>query len=130
MTTKELEQQVFWLFNSKIVEGTFRELLDEARDETTTPNGVAPRYHIRLTDEAAQAEHDNGDNKATINNGYELWSWGIAGNHPYNTGLVFDTYADAELALYDTFKIDLESGDMAWAYDKEELERDFADEIQ
>ena len=122
MTNQKLEEKVYRIFDGKIEEITYKELLRDHADETTTPNGVAPRFHIRLNDEAAQAEHDNGNRSAEIAGGYQLWSWGTGGNNPFFTGKDFDTEAEAELALYDTFVYDLEKSDCSWSFYKSQLE--------
>lgn len=56
----ELDQVVFLIADAKIIESPIRDL-DGYIDETTTPFGIGPRYHIR---------------------DQELWSWGHGGNNP------------------------------------------------
>ena len=81
----KLDQVVYTIENGQIVECTLRDFVDGSIDETTTPHGIGPRYHLR---------------------GLDLWTWGHAGNNPccINT---FDTEADAIAALEDTFAADV-----------------------
>lgn len=62
------------------------ELHQEYADETTTPNGVGTRYHVR---------------------GCELWTWGAGGNFPHLVE-AFDSEAEAEQALQDSFRFDFD----------------------
>jgi len=79
----KLDQVVFVIENDQIVESTIRDLSGYI-DETTTPAGVAPRFHVR---------------------GTELWTWGKNGNNPRCVNK-YDSAEEAEDALEDTFLYD------------------------
>jgi hypothetical protein len=79
----KLDQIVYLIDNGKIIESTIR-ALDGYIDETTTPHGIAPRFHVR---------------------GTELWTWGHAGNFPRMVSS-HDTEAEAIEALEDSFAYD------------------------
>lgn len=79
----KLDQVVFIIDNGQIVETPIR-ALDGYVEETTTPRGVAPVYHIREN---------------------ELWSWGHAGNFPRMIR-AYDSEAEAIEALEDSFAHD------------------------
>jgi hypothetical protein len=79
----KLDQVVFVVENGTIIESRIRDLSGYI-DETTTPHGVAPRFHVR---------------------GTELWTWGHQGNNPQVVS-AYETVAEAEEALEDTFAHD------------------------
>lgn len=78
-----LNQTVYLVQNGQVIETTIGEC-DGYIDETTTPNGVAPRLHVR---------------------GKNVWTWGHGGNFP-NLVREFDTEEEARAALEDTFVYD------------------------
>lgn len=75
----------------------YRNMISENVDETTTPMGVAPRFHIR------ENEKDNS---------FELWTWGASGNNP-RLVWSFETKEEAEIALFQTFERDFHNNDNA-----------------
>lgn len=78
-----MKQIVFVIEGGEIVEGPIDSFYGFI-DTTTTPEGVAPRYHVR---------------------GTELWTWGHMGNFPrmlYDHG----TAEAAQTALEETFVYD------------------------
>jgi hypothetical protein len=79
----KLDQRVFVVEDGRVVEKKIADF-DGFIDETTTPRGVAPRYHVR---------------------GTELWSWGHQGNFSRCVDK-FDTEAEAEDALEGYFLMD------------------------
>lgn len=79
----KLDTIVYLIENGAVVESSIRDLSNYI-DETTTPHGIAPRYHTR---------------------GTELWTWGHQGNDPHMV-CAYDTEAEAEEALEDTFAHD------------------------
>jgi len=120
----DLKQNGFVLnYNCDIAEIPYREYLDDfGSDETTSPRGVEPRLHIR---EVEGAIYQNEETKDFINEdeyndleedeqgdynyygettvSYELWSWGVNGNHPHKIES-YDTEEEAETALYEHFE--------------------------
>lgn len=74
----KLDQVVFVIENDQIIEGAIRDFCGFI-DETTTPHGVAPRFHVR---------------------GTELWTWGPQGQFPRCVNS-FDTEAEAIEAMED-----------------------------
>ena len=87
--TEDFTRTVFTIEDSEVVEHTLSDLCEDYADETTTPHGVMPRFHVR----------DN-----------ELWDWGFDGHHPRQV-YVFDTEEEAEHALNLVHKYDLYTGD-------------------
>ena len=82
---EDFDRVVFFVNDDLEIESeTFGTLCRKYADETTTPHGVAPRYHTR---------------------GKELWSWGAGGNNPYKVE-AFDTEEEAEHALMLSFMHD------------------------
>lgn len=81
--TSPLDTIVYLIEDGKIVETSIRDCSGYI-DITTTPLGVAPRYHTR----------DN-----------ELWTWGVQGNFPKKVK-EFATEEEAQTALEETFVID------------------------
>lgn len=110
--TNKFEQKVFWLnFDNEIEETTYGDMVREFADETTTPNGVAPRMHVRENEEEGT---------------YELWSWGVQGNNP-SFVRSFDTEEEANYALYETFEADMNEQDQYVVFyndDKEALKKE------
>lgn len=80
---RPLDRIVYVLDGFKIIEAPIRDFSGYI-DETTTPHGVAPRYHVR---------------------GNELWTWGHQGNFPRRIS-IHDTEEEAELELEETFACD------------------------
>ena len=120
LTNEELNKTIYYLDycectsensieNYKIVEDSYRNYLrDFGGDETTTPRGVAPRMHIREEEEECIC---GGIDKncwkcdgTGIIKGFQIWSWGASGNHPYFVGTKFDTEEEAELEIYDYYR--------------------------
>ena len=89
----KFDQVVFLVHGDRIIEASIRNLdgmyLPSGEridfiDETSTPIGIGPRYHVR---------------------GNELWSWGHQGNFPRKIR-EYETEAEAQEALEDTFADD------------------------
>lgn len=101
-----LDKVVFIIENGAIVETTLRNLMDRFVDETTTPQGVGARYHLR---------------------GTQLWTWGFNGNSPELIS-EHETEQEAQEALDETFYTDYcnasEVGDFSSREDAEEYLRD------
>lgn len=92
-------------------------------DETTTPQGVAPRLHIReetwyrvdgqlfekqseATDAADDVEADTGIRPEIDEiTRFEVWTWGYQGNFPKQIR-VFDTRNEAEEYLFECAETD------------------------
>lgn len=89
----KLDTIVYLIENGAVVESSIRNL-DGYIDETTTPHGIAPRFHTR---------------------GTELWTWGHNGNDPHRVD-TYDTKAEAEEALEDTFYYDFWNCDSILAF--------------
>lgn len=82
-----LETKGFIYFNGEIESLTYADYLSQfCSDETTTPKGVAPRLHIRETDE-----------------NFELWTWGIGGNNPHRLE-TFTTEEEATKVIYESWE--------------------------
>jgi hypothetical protein len=95
----DLDRTVFIVEDGKILQTTIRDL-DGYIDMTTTPNGIAPRFHVR---------------------GNELWTWGAFGAHPELVD-VFSSEKEAVLALETTFVYDFVNCsylEYKWFYDRE-----------
>lgn len=77
--------------DQEIEEHNYGSLCRECADETCSPRGAEPRFHVR---------------------GNELWTWGPGGQNPV---LVeeFETEAEAEHALLISFEYDLHNTDDA-----------------
>ncbi len=128
MTQEQLNAVVFYIQNGEIVESTYKQYLNEyGQDLTTSPRGVEDRMHIREINKGyeylnktnnkliSEEEYDQltdeltGDElKEFIKNHsacevfeYQIWSWGVNGNHPHYTGTSFDNEEDAELYYYE-----------------------------
>lgn len=95
----KLDQVVFLIENGKIVESKIRDL-DGFIDETTTPHGIAPRFHVREN---------------------QLWTWGHAGNNPRMVR-EFDTEAEAVEAMEDHQATDFWNSDILSFGSREEAE--------
>jgi hypothetical protein len=106
----KFEKNVWWVnFDNKIEEINYGELVEMFADETTTPNGIAPRYHIRENKEYGT---------------FDLWTWGVQGNNPKFVK-DFNTEKEANYALYETFELDMlgnEQYSVTYADTKKELE--------
>lgn len=85
----KLDQIVYCIKNGAVVESRIRDLSGYI-DETTTPLGVAPRYHVR---------------------GNELWTWGTGGNNPRRVQCCA-TEQEAQEALDETFYQDFLRSDI------------------
>lgn len=82
------KQNIFLTEGQKIVTMTYEEYVYQyGSDETTSPLGVTPRLHIRHV-----------GFEPTM---YQIWSWGIGGNHPRYYGETFNTQEEAEHYLFE-----------------------------
>lgn len=134
----KFDKLVTAIIDGEPFKGTYGELVREFADETTTPNGVASRYHIRechyciyeidgktwderdynhWTDAsvasdayADEAGFDLNDIKETEKTSYDLWSWGVSGNHPRKV-LSFDHEHEAEESLLESWESDMNNND-------------------
>jgi len=126
MTTEELNKPVYMIEDGQIEEVDLRHMITEyGRDCTTTPDGVAPCEFVTHNKETGKFElwswfvtHNKETGK------FELWSWGFSGNNPYLLS-THDTEYEADMALYDCWKYNLERNDNAPAYcfDRDEAEK-------
>lgn len=127
MTQNELNQTGYIIEGFRATPITYGDYLREYwSDETTSPNGIAPRYHVRAVsrsavygiaecvgswdtyEDALEAAEDGGYSADRIMSSeddelfdYQIWSYGLCGNHPSYTGEVYDTEDAAKLAIYD-----------------------------
>lgn len=138
----KLDQVVFAVVDGEIIESTIRNLGGYI-EETTTPHGVGPVYHVReypkftvdgedfSSREDAQAFAEDNDLAEEIVEGtsYELWRWVASGNYPRKIQ-AFDTEAEANEALDETFYIDFCSSDKFFCtYSTREEAEKFLSEI-
>lgn len=85
----KIDQVVFVVTEAgTVLESAIRDLSGYI-EETTTPKGVAPKLHVR---------------------GSELWTWGHQGSFPKMIE-AFDTEAEAQEALEDSFAFDFWKSD-------------------
>lgn len=102
-----LDETVYIVEDGEIVETTIRNCDYDYIDKTTTPRGVAPRYHVRGTD---------------------LWTWGVQGNFPTKVRS-YETEAEAQAALEKTFVDDFWACDAICSFtDREAAEQFLEDE--
>lgn len=102
----KLDTIVYLVEDGQIVETSIRDCGGYI-DETTTPQGVGPRLHVR---------------------GAELWTWGPQGNFPHLVRS-YDTEAEAQEALEESFVYDFWHADAITAFSThEEAEKFLADE--
>lgn len=86
MRNSKFDETTFWYDEGwGIQEGSYGDFVREYADETTTPNGVAPSFHVR---------------------GKQLWTWGVNGNSP-KIWRQFSSEEEAEFALLETFEEDM-----------------------
>ena len=105
-----LDQVVFVVEGEKIIEDRIRNFSGYI-DETTTPYGIGPRFHLR----------DN-----------ELWNWGHAGNHP-RLVRKYESEEEAQQALEATFEYDFWASDIVAFKSREDAQQflnDFLGEAQ
>jgi len=111
----KFEKTVYWFnFDNEIEKINYGELVEMFADETTTPNGVGPRIHIR-------------ENKEE--NTFELWTWGVQGNNPQFIKS-YDTEKKAIFAQYETFEEDMNKQDqyvIIYADTEQELKEQLSD---
>lgn len=111
MTRAQLQATVYLIDENGVYPTTYKDYLREyGADETTTPKGVAPRYHIR------EKEDEDG------NPVFQIWTWGVGGNNPRYTREQYDNEDDAELALYGYFKLGAERNDQHGGFFRTEKE--------
>jgi len=101
MTTKitakqAKETRIFVIENGAIEETNLYDFVNISIDETTSPNGVAPRIHVRENEEEGT---------------FEIWTWGILGNNPkFITSLETEEMAD-DWCFNDTYESDFMNDD-------------------
>ena len=129
-------------------------------DETTSPRGVAPRLHIRekenevyfldgkefsskddleeyIDDKYTDDNYnplpntpDIDDIEPEIKITYQIWTWGVGGNHPKYTGTEFNTIEEAEEDLMEHFEFNAHKSDQSSSiFDTEEEAQVFLDEM-
>lgn len=118
MITQELLDRSGYIVIDRNLESiTYKDYLREyGADETTTPNGVAPRYFV-------QENEFDGEIR------WEIRYWGPGGNRSNYSGTFFDNEEDAILALYEGFEwyISEKNWDApAWHDDREGAVSDLA----
>jgi hypothetical protein len=122
MTPEQLNQPGFIFLASELsIEPIiYRDYLREyGQDLTTSPHGVADRIHTREIlegtyiddggniiwkddyDNLGADEQDNYKWNGEVVKEWQIWSWGVGGNHPYYTGISFDNEEDAKLYYYE-----------------------------
>jgi len=87
---EKFNQIVYVYRDGEIITMTYKELVREYADLTTSPRGVMPRIHVR--------ENEHGQ--------YEVWTWGALGQNPKKL-FVFDNEVEADLFIYNTYEADL-----------------------
>lgn len=109
--------------NGEPMEIGYSDLIWQFAEQTTTPRGVAPRYHVReyawykledglyekkteANDVADDLERDTGVRPSIEEvNRFEGWTWGHQGNHPEQL-CVFDSEDEANEWLFNGAKDD------------------------
>ena len=112
--------------DGQIEQVNYNELVWKSVDMTTTPRGVAPRFHVReeiwfkvgndlfdqeykAEDAADDAEQDTGIRPAIEEvTRFEGWTWGHQGNFPKQVQ-VFDTQEEADEWLFKGAEIDFQN---------------------
>lgn len=88
-------------------------------DETTSPRGVEARLHIRHNEE---------------DNAFEIWSWGVGGNHPKFTGIQSEIEEEMQQCLfqmiYDFDFLQDDQRDTCYYGSMEEAEAAMAERLQ
>lgn len=87
--SEDFTRAVFTIEDGEVVEHILSDLCRDYADETTSPRGVEPRFHLR---------------------GTELWTRGVGGQNP-DLVMACDSEEEAVHALYLSFRYDLISGD-------------------
>jgi hypothetical protein len=101
----EFQKTVFVVRDNEVEEITFGSLVREFADETTSPNGVAPRFF-----------YDGNEEE-----GYDANTWGVGGNNRRDLDIHFDTEEEAEEWLLNTFEHDMDnSSESVYFFDTEE----------
>ncbi len=97
-TVKEAKEQIILIIeDGEIVETSLYDHVMGSVDETTSPVGVMPRFHIRHQDKHCwykllnKVRNDEGK--------FEVWTWGVRGNNP-NLIEAFDTEEQAKDWLF------------------------------
>jgi hypothetical protein len=120
----KFDEIIFITNGSRIEEMTYGEYCREyGGDETTSPRGIVPRMHVRPKDgdvyqnmdskeliseqeyeclEEIECENYSFYGQTTV--AWEIWSWGVGGNHPSFTGTSFDNEADAYNEIMEKFE--------------------------
>lgn len=105
----DFDRTVYFVENGQVVDETLRDLVSEHAVETTTPQGIGKRFHVR----------DN-----------ELWDWGPQGNASRYIE-TFRSAEEAEHALLLCHRYDLLNGDDKPEYfeTREEAETQLNEEL-
>lgn len=91
MTREQLKQTVYVVIDGEVEDMSYEDYLNEyGKDETTTPHGIGDRMHIR------EVEDDEGN---AIE--WQVWTWGVGGNHPAFSGTSFETEEEAEMYSFE-----------------------------
>lgn len=104
----KLDRVIYVIENGQIIETTARQMSGYI-EQTTTPHGVAPKYHLR---------------------GNQLWTWGHAGNFPKMVR-GYETEQEATEGLEETFWHDFSNHpDMpSWYFTRGEAELKLASTV-
>ena len=133
----KLGKIVFVVDGGKIVESAIRDLSGYI-DETTTPHGVAPRFHVRKVakfsvgpedfDSREDAECYAVDGEQIVEGiSHQLWTWGFGGNNPKCVDR-FESEDAAQAALEETFLNDFYACSIYWFTTREEAEKALAED--
>jgi hypothetical protein len=96
MIKEQLNQTGYIIEGFRAIEMTYGDYLGQYwSDETTTPNGVAPRLFIDQIDWSDESGYRSV---------YDLRSWGVNGRGPSRSIETFDTEEEAELAMCESWE--------------------------
>lgn len=97
-TLKDFQNNVYIInYKGEVEEMTYADYLNEFwSDETTSPNGIANRIHIRENEEEGT---------------FETWTWGVNGNHPRFLES-FETEEEAEVSILEGKEYEYINGSM------------------
>lgn len=132
---------IFIVEDGAIVQADYEEMVLQYAEQTTTPNGVGPKYHIReevwfkvgndlfdrqyeAEEVADDAEQDTGDRPAIEEVvRFVAWTWGHQGNCPRRI-TTFETQEEADAWLFECAEIDFQNdcNSPLWFGSQEEAE--------
>lgn len=127
-TVKEAKEiSIFIIEDGEVVETNLYDHVMGSVDETTSPVGVMPRFHIRHG-EMFYSTDLHGRLRTTINKEgkFEVWSWGVLGNNPRFIE-EFETEEQAEDWLFQrVFEVDFmqdDQRDTSYYHSKDEANK-------